>query len=209
MRHDSARVLTGVTAVAASLAVATAGCGSHSRSAGLSAGDLPAIVAQPPKAEGRGGDWTPLEKFETQISRKELGQSAATKGLIHQGFVGGERRAWEDGVNAGVSVFLFEDAAGAKRGLDTLETLIVESFKGDGTVEVTTDEIDTGKLGDASLGWHVKGADEGFFYLWRGDNAVYTAFMQAVEGDLSEPEQVRSEARAYAKAVNDRAEARH
>jgi hypothetical protein len=173
-------VLTCATVVAASLVAATAGCGNQSRSAGLSTGDLSAIVGQPPTADRR-DDWTPWEDFETQITRKELGESESTKRLIEQGFVAGERRAWENHVNAGASVFLFEDTAGAREGMDTLEKLLLESFKGDGSVKVTIDEIDAGKLGDASLGWHVKGADEGFFYLWRHDDAVYTALMQAVD----------------------------
>ena len=91
--------------------------------------------------------------------------------------------------------------------MDTLAKGAVESFKGDGTVEITINEIDAGDLGDASMAWHVKGGDEGFFYLWRRDNAVLEADMWAIENDLSEPEQVRSEAYAYAQAVNRRAEA--
>ena len=204
---SSKRIAGRATAVAASLAVATAGCGG-SGSTVLSTGDLPAIVGQPPKAEGGRGDWTPWEQFETKISRKDLGQSPSTKKLLKQGFVAGEARAWKDYVNnTGISAFLFEDAAGARSGLDTLKPLLVDSFKGDGTVEITIDEIDAGKLGDASTGWHVKGGDEGFYYLWHRDNVVYVAFMQAIESDLTEPELVSDEARIYVNEVDRRADA--
>jgi len=197
---------------AAALVLLLGACGAgHQRN--VSAKDLAAIAAPPPPVpkgayrEDNTGDPSVFSLANLRARTETPAEKAALPVLAKAGFERGYQKAWSGDIgnrdrSANVIVFLFRDASGTSDVLVALPRLLNEQL-GEENSKIT--QVDAAGLGEESWGERAAGEDEEFAYGWRSRNLVLIVDMVCFL-ECEPADQFRESARAYADAVDGRAE---